>query len=112
MFFCLFCGGERSRTVCKRQVCAHQFRHEYVCLLAEAGVAEEVAIQMVGHANAKMIHEVYLHLNDRMLAAATAQLNRHLAQSRSAADLQKDGANSSKTAQKQTEPLVHGAIYK
>lgn len=108
-------GGKEQRykqTDWIADVCAHQFRHEYVCLLAEAGVAEEVAIQMVGHANAKMIHEVYLHLNDRMLAAATAQLNRHLAQSRSAAGLQKDGANSSKTAQKQTEPLVHDAIYK
>ena len=29
-------------------------------MLAMAGVPEEIAIQLVGHANAKMIHEVYM----------------------------------------------------
>ena len=33
-------------------VCGHQFRHEYVCLLAMAEVPGEIAIQIVGHANA------------------------------------------------------------
>lgn len=37
----------------KVPVCGHQFRHEYVCMLAMAGVPEEIAIQLVGHANAK-----------------------------------------------------------
>lgn len=56
-------------------VCAHQFRHEYVCMLCLAGVAEEVAIQLVGHANAKMIHEVYLSLKPKMIASAGEKLN-------------------------------------
>lgn len=56
-------------------VCAHQFRHEYVCMLCEAGVPEEVAILLVGHANAKMIHEVYLALKPQMVDSAGKKLN-------------------------------------
>lgn len=59
-------------------VCAHQFRHEYVCMLAEAGVPEEIAMQLVGHANQKMIHEVYLHLKTSMIDNAAKLLNEHL----------------------------------
>ena len=59
----------------KATVCAHQFRHEYVCMLAEAGVPEEVAILLVGHANAKMIHEVYLSLKPQMITDAGSKLN-------------------------------------
>lgn len=55
-------------------VCAHQFRHEYVCMLCMAEVPEEVAIQMVGHANAKMIHEVYLTLKPQMISSAGKKL--------------------------------------
>ena len=61
------------------EVSAHQFRHEYVCMLAEAGVPEEIAIQMIGHANVQMIHEVYLHINDRMIQEAALRVNTHLA---------------------------------
>lgn len=60
------------------EVSAHQFRHEYVCMLAEAGVSEEIAIQMIGHANVQMIHEVYLHINDRMIQEAALRVNTHL----------------------------------
>lgn len=60
-------------------VSAHQFRHEYVCMLCEAGVKEEVAIQIIGHSNAKMVHEVYMHLKKSMLTEATKQLNQYLA---------------------------------
>lgn len=56
-------------------VCAHQFRHEYVCMLCMAGIPEEIAIMLVGHANAKMIHEVYLSLKPKMLDDATEKLN-------------------------------------
>ena len=59
-------------------VCAHQFRHEYVCMLCEAGVKEEIAIQIIGHANALMVHEVYMHLKPSMLSEATHLLNSHL----------------------------------
>lgn len=56
-----------KRTVWTADVCAHQFRHEYVCMLAEADMPEAIAIQIVGHANAKMIHEVYMSLKPKMI---------------------------------------------
>lgn len=59
----------------KADICAHQFRHEYVCMLAEAEVPEEIAILLVGHANAKMIHEVYLALKPSMVHNARNKLN-------------------------------------
>ena len=39
-----------------------------------AGVPEEIAIQLVGHANAKMIHEVYLALKPQMIEEARKKL--------------------------------------
>lgn len=60
-------------------VCAHQFRHEYVCMLCMADVPEEIAIQLVGHANIKMIHEVYMALKPQMIASTRAKLNLLLA---------------------------------
>ncbi len=66
------------KTEWKAQICAHQFRHEYVCMLAEAGVPEEIAMQLVGHANKKMIHEVYMHLKTSMIHDAAKKLNAHM----------------------------------
>ena len=63
----------------KVPVCGHQFRHEYVCMLAMAGVPEEIAIQLVGHANAKMIHEVYMALKPQMIEDARQKLESILA---------------------------------
>lgn len=59
----------------KIPVCGHQFRHEYVCMLAMAEVPEEIAIQLVGHANAKMIHEIYLSIKPKMISDARNKLN-------------------------------------
>ena len=59
----------------KIPVCGHQFRHEYVCMLAMAEVPEEIAIQLVGHANAKMIHEIYLSVKPKMISDARNKLN-------------------------------------
>ncbi len=59
-------------------VCAHQFRHEYVCMLCMAEVPEEIAIQLVGHANVKMIHEVYMSLKPQMITSAGEKLNTFL----------------------------------
>ena len=39
------------------------------------GVPEEIAIQLVGHANAKMIHEVYMALKPQMLEDARKRLD-------------------------------------
>lgn len=60
--------------VWKVPVCGHQFRHEYVCMLAMGGVPEEIAIQLVGHANAKMIHDVYLSIKPKMIEDARQKL--------------------------------------
>lgn len=64
----------------KVEICAHQFRHEYVCMLCEADVPEEITILLVGHANAKMIHEVYLSLKPSMIQSTAEKLNRYLKQ--------------------------------
>lgn len=61
-------------------VCAHQFRHEYVCMLARAGVKEEYAIQIMGHANAKMVHEVYMHIDAEMLREAAKLMNKSMSE--------------------------------
>lgn len=66
---------EVTQTYWTADVCAHQFRHEYVCMLCMAGVAEEIAIQLVGHANARMIHEVYLSLKPEMVESAGKKLD-------------------------------------
>ncbi len=66
---------ERTYTTWQADVCAHQFRHEYVCMLAEADIPEAIAIQIVGHANAKMIHEVYMALKPKMIEDTRDKLN-------------------------------------
>lgn len=68
------------KTDWKADVCAHQFRHEYVCMLCEANVKEEIAIQIVGHANAKMVHEVYMHLRPSMLIEAGRLMDTYMSQ--------------------------------
>ena len=43
-------------------------------MLAMGGVPEEIAIQLVGHANAKMIHDVYLSIKPKMIEDARQKL--------------------------------------
>lgn len=64
-----------THTEWRADVVAHQFRHEYVCMLAEAEVPEAIAIQIVGHANAKMIHEVYMSLKPKMIESTRSKLD-------------------------------------
>lgn len=52
--------------------------YRYVCMLCEAGVPEEVSILMVGHANARMIHEVYLALKPTMINSAREKLTMYM----------------------------------
>ena len=66
---------ERVYTTWQADVCAHQFRHEYVCMLAEAEIPEAIAVQLVGHANTKMIHEVYMSLKQKMIDSSREKLN-------------------------------------
>lgn len=65
----------------RADVCAHQFRHEYVCMLAEGEIPEAIAIQIVGHANAKMIHEVYMSLKPKMIEDTRAKLDALISES-------------------------------
>lgn len=44
-------------------------------MLAEAEVPEAIAIQIVGHANAKIIHEVYLSLKPKMIESPRSKLD-------------------------------------
>jgi intergrase/recombinase len=44
-------------------------------MLAEVGVPETIAIQIVGHANVKMIHEVYMALKPKMIEDTRAALD-------------------------------------
>jgi integrase len=59
-------------------ICAHQFRHGYVCMLCMSNVPEEIAIKLVGHANTTMIREVYLTLKPQMIIDAGNKLNTFL----------------------------------
>jgi hypothetical protein len=43
-----------------------------------ADVSEEIAIQLAGHANAKMIHEVYMSLKPQMIEDAGRKLDKFL----------------------------------
>jgi len=47
-------------------------------MLCMAEVPEEIAIQLVGHANVKMIHEVYMTLKPQMIVSAGDKLNQLL----------------------------------
>lgn len=70
-------GKQKERTyyIWAADLCGHQFRHEYVCMLAEADIPEAIAIQIVGHANVKMIHEVYMSLKPKMIDDTRDKLN-------------------------------------
>lgn len=69
-----------NRTRWRADVVAHQFRHEYVCMLCMAGVSEAETVQLVGHANTKMIHEVYMALKPQMVKDAGDKLAAFLKQ--------------------------------
>lgn len=44
---------------------AHIFRHNYATLLYYSGISELKAVELMGHADGKMIREVYAHLDDK-----------------------------------------------
>ena len=43
---------------------AHIFRHNYATMLYYSGISIKKAAQLMGHANTKMIMEIYAHLDD------------------------------------------------
>ena len=45
---------------------SHNFRHTYVSLAGEQGIDNDTIAKQVGHANTKMIDNIYLHVTDKM----------------------------------------------
>lgn len=45
---------------------SHIFRHTYVSLAVEQGIDKDTIAKQVGHANTKMIDNIYLHVTDKM----------------------------------------------
>lgn len=44
---------------------AHIFRHNYCTMLYYSGISQKKAVELMGHADIKMIMEVYAHLDDK-----------------------------------------------
>ena len=44
---------------------AHIFRHNYCTILYYSGISENKAIELMGHADSKMIREIYTHLSEK-----------------------------------------------
>ncbi len=48
----------------------HHLRHTYGTTLAESGVHERVAQQLLGHADSRTTREIYTHVSERMMDQA------------------------------------------
>lgn len=79
-YHCRKNGADRTykHTDWVADVNTHQFRHEFVCMLCMANVPEEISIQIVGHANAQMIHDVYMTLKPEMVQLAKEHLDSYI----------------------------------
>ena len=42
----------------------HIFRHNYATMLYYSGISEIKAVELMGHADGKMIREIYAHLQE------------------------------------------------
>lgn len=56
----------------------HDLRHSYVTMLYDAGVDIKTAVKWVGHADAKMIMEIYAHLTEEREKAAEIDARKHV----------------------------------
>lgn len=65
-------------TPCRRAgipICtAHDFRRTFASWLAQAGVAERVVADLLGHANTRLVREVYARLSSAQYADAISKL--------------------------------------
>lgn len=57
---------------------AHIFRHNYCTMLYYSGISQKKAVELMGHADLKMIMEVYAHLDEEK-EAVQEKLNRAIA---------------------------------
>lgn len=54
----------------------HQLRHGYATMLFEAGLSERDAMDLLGHADIKMTHNIYTHIRKSRKSETAAILNR------------------------------------
>lgn len=55
----------RSKNRPINSLTAHIFRHNYATMLYYSGISIKMAASLMGHANTKMIMEVYSHLDEK-----------------------------------------------
>jgi site-specific recombinase XerD len=53
----------------------HHLRHTYGTTLAESGVHERVAQQLLGHADSRTTREIYTHVRERMMDHAVQAIS-------------------------------------
>lgn len=53
----------------------HHLRHTYGTTLAESGVHERVAQQLLGHADSRTTREIYTHVSERMMGEAVQAIS-------------------------------------
>lgn len=53
----------------------HHLRHTYGTTLAENGVHERVAQQLLGHADSRTTREIYTHVSEKMMGEAVQTIN-------------------------------------
>ncbi len=56
----------------------HDLRHSYVTMLYDAGVDIKTAMRWVGHADEKMIMQVYAHLTEERESRSASQVAKHV----------------------------------
>ena len=56
----------------------HDLRHSFVTMLYDAGVDIKTAVKWVGHADAKMIMEIYAHLTEQRENQAEIDARKHV----------------------------------
>lgn len=60
---------------------AHQLRHEFASVLIEANVPEDVAKEILGHADIITTHRFYISVRQRQIDAAATAMNKFYSQS-------------------------------
>lgn len=64
----------KSIKIENKRLTSHIFRHTYVSLAAEQGIDKEAIAHQLGHANTKMIDQIYLHVTKKGQEKIEAEL--------------------------------------
>lgn len=70
----ILAAGEELPPWIEFKIQTHDLRHSYCTMLRDAGVDMKMAITWMGHADEKMILEIYDHVQDRRIADNTVRL--------------------------------------